>query len=44
MRDAVWSIWMISLIFAADFAGVLSHLLMESMAWFRKPFEGREVM
>jgi hypothetical protein len=42
MRDEVWGILIISLILATDFAGVLSHLLMESMAGSRKPFEGWE--
>lgn len=43
MSDALCSILTTFLIILADFGGTLSHVLSESMAWSRKPLEGREV-
>ena len=43
MRDALCSILTTFLIILVDFGGTLSHVLRESMAWSRKPLEGREV-
>lgn len=42
MRDALCSILTTFLIILADFGGTSSHVLRESMAWSRKPLEGRE--
>ena len=43
MRDALCSILTTFLIILTDFGGTLSHVLIASMAWSRKPLEGSDV-
>ena len=42
IRNALCSILTTSFIILTDFEGTLSHVLRDSVAWSRKPLEGRE--
>lgn len=43
IRDALCSILIMFLMVLVDVEGTLSHVFKESIAWPRKPLEGREV-